>query len=420
MPDALGSVRNLVNSVSEVTLIQSYTPFGEVLESYGDGQTDYAFTGEMYDAGTGLVFLRARYYNPTDGRFLNRDVWGGNIQNPQTMNSYNYGLNSPMIYTDPSGEKCIIGFDVDWIPGKKCTDYDRQLAADAINYFAGFVNSPNFAVGYLYEVIDSLMVVGPEITRMFVSFQLDHNPMLNATTSTGAIVASIVCKNDNPIAILSALRNGLSGDFYYNFGRAAGRVSMFLLTATEITVSVGGAALTALASPFTAGISIGGTALAVSMTAYGALVLANVAVKEMSDHLILQAFTGKFEQPTLPGMEEHFLNPGDKAEIFVSKNIGILRNNGQNRRILQEPYFTSKGKRRIPDFDPQLTPGKIVEVKDRGYIAFEDNLRDFYEYAKRNGLKLELWYRGKLSEEILRLSKIENPIIILKNIPDGY
>jgi RHS repeat-associated protein len=103
LPDALGSVRNLVNSVSEVTLIQSYTPFGEVLESYGDGQTDYAFTGEMYDAGTGLVFLRARYYNPAGGRFLSRDVWDGDNQMPMSYNAWLYTYANPVGLVDPSG-----------------------------------------------------------------------------------------------------------------------------------------------------------------------------------------------------------------------------------------------------------------------------------------------------------------------------
>ena len=74
LPDALGSVRNLTDANAAITLRQSYTPFGEVLESSGAGQTDYAFTGEMFDPTTRLVFLRARYNCHTSEHYKNRDL----------------------------------------------------------------------------------------------------------------------------------------------------------------------------------------------------------------------------------------------------------------------------------------------------------------------------------------------------------
>ena len=74
--DALGSVRQLTDGNGVVTLVRSYQPYGEVLSSAGSSATSYGFTGEMVDT-SGLIFLRARYYTPWDGRFLTRDVWGG-------------------------------------------------------------------------------------------------------------------------------------------------------------------------------------------------------------------------------------------------------------------------------------------------------------------------------------------------------
>ncbi|PKO16677.1 MAG: hypothetical protein CVU39_07585 [Chloroflexi bacterium HGW-Chloroflexi-10] len=101
--DALGSVRNLVDSTGAVTLTQSYTPYGEVLTTSGTGVTDYAYTGEMYDAGTGLVFLRARYYSVGDGRFISRDIWNGLRSLSQSQNRWAYVINNPIRYYDPSG-----------------------------------------------------------------------------------------------------------------------------------------------------------------------------------------------------------------------------------------------------------------------------------------------------------------------------
>jgi len=65
LPDALGSVRQIADDSGLVTLGQSFTPFGEVLETYGSAQTDYAFTGEMYDPLIGFIYLRIRNRIPT-------------------------------------------------------------------------------------------------------------------------------------------------------------------------------------------------------------------------------------------------------------------------------------------------------------------------------------------------------------------
>ncbi len=49
------------------------------------------------------MFLRARYYDPSTGRFLSRDSFPGYVSLPQSQNPYAYGLNNPILYTDPSG-----------------------------------------------------------------------------------------------------------------------------------------------------------------------------------------------------------------------------------------------------------------------------------------------------------------------------
>jgi hypothetical protein len=49
--DALGSVRQLVDVDGELLLAHSYEPYGEVLESVGDGESSYSFAAEMADPG---------------------------------------------------------------------------------------------------------------------------------------------------------------------------------------------------------------------------------------------------------------------------------------------------------------------------------------------------------------------------------
>ena len=103
LADGLGSVRQVADAAGDVTLAQSFKPYGGVLESAGDGATAYAFTGEWTDE-TGLVHLRARYYAPASGRFLTRDPWGGDRQRPMTLNGFAYVEANPVNRTDPTGQ----------------------------------------------------------------------------------------------------------------------------------------------------------------------------------------------------------------------------------------------------------------------------------------------------------------------------
>ena len=100
--DALGSVRQLADTTGAVTLTQSYAPYGETISSVGSGASAYQFTGEMRDAN-GLTYLRARYYNSADGRFLSRDTWGGDYNRPLSLNRWGYVEGNPVNLVDPTG-----------------------------------------------------------------------------------------------------------------------------------------------------------------------------------------------------------------------------------------------------------------------------------------------------------------------------
>ena len=100
--DALGSVRQVADPAAEAVLTQSYQPYGEVLSQHGDGTTSYGFTSEWIDL-SGLIHLRARSYDPMQGRFISKDVWHGNSGKPMTYNYWNYGYSNPVTFVDPSG-----------------------------------------------------------------------------------------------------------------------------------------------------------------------------------------------------------------------------------------------------------------------------------------------------------------------------
>jgi RHS repeat-associated protein len=140
--DALGTpriVQGKTGSLSDVTR-HDYLPFGEELYvnmgtnsirsttmGYGTGGTNDGlrkkFTGYERDDETGLDFAQARYYSSRQGRFLSPDEFTGGpdelfdfadiasdnptfyaeIEDPQSLNKYQYCYNSPLSNIDPDG-----------------------------------------------------------------------------------------------------------------------------------------------------------------------------------------------------------------------------------------------------------------------------------------------------------------------------
>jgi RHS repeat-associated protein len=79
----------------------SYDAWG-TQTAQGTFNTRYAFTGrELADAG--LMYYRARQYDPGTGRFLHED----SVRFDESSNFYVYAANSPSLNTDPSGHHSI-------------------------------------------------------------------------------------------------------------------------------------------------------------------------------------------------------------------------------------------------------------------------------------------------------------------------
>lgn len=102
LADGLGSVRSEVVA-GEVMAATTYDPFGNLLDERGHNSTTYGYTGEQFDDVTGLLYLRARYYNPNLHTFMGKDPWSGNPGKPQSMNGWSYVDNNPINWTDPTG-----------------------------------------------------------------------------------------------------------------------------------------------------------------------------------------------------------------------------------------------------------------------------------------------------------------------------
>ena len=86
---------------SKEVISKSYTPFGEQIGEAGSG---FGYNGEYYNAATGMVYLRARFYEPEMNRFSQKDVVRGSVIQPGSLNRYTYVQNDPVNFIDPSGQ----------------------------------------------------------------------------------------------------------------------------------------------------------------------------------------------------------------------------------------------------------------------------------------------------------------------------
>ncbi|ELS32847.1 MULTISPECIES: putative Ig domain-containing protein [Pseudanabaena] len=100
--DGLGSTRLLTDASGQVTDRYVYDAYGKLIASAGNSSNSFQFAGEQRD-GTGLDYLRARYYDSDLGRFISKDAFGGRMSSPISKNPYAYANNNPINFTDPSG-----------------------------------------------------------------------------------------------------------------------------------------------------------------------------------------------------------------------------------------------------------------------------------------------------------------------------
>ena len=75
-----------------------YDAFGNTISCKEQVENRFRYQGEQYDPITRQYYLRARYYNPVIGRFIQEDTYYGD-----GLNLYEYCRNNSITYKDPTG-----------------------------------------------------------------------------------------------------------------------------------------------------------------------------------------------------------------------------------------------------------------------------------------------------------------------------
>ena len=96
--DEQNSTAYITGRGGEIENRYEYDAFGVLQNSMEEFHNRILYTGQQYDQTSGQYYLRARFYNPVIGRFVQEDEYRGD-----GLNLYAYCKNNPVVYYDPSG-----------------------------------------------------------------------------------------------------------------------------------------------------------------------------------------------------------------------------------------------------------------------------------------------------------------------------
>ena len=101
--DSHGNVVQLTDEAGNVIRTYEYDSFGNEIKPDSKDDNPFRYCGEYYDKETKEIYLRARYYQPDKGRFLTRDTYTGEEDEPLSLHLYTYCGNDGVNMIDPTG-----------------------------------------------------------------------------------------------------------------------------------------------------------------------------------------------------------------------------------------------------------------------------------------------------------------------------
>ena len=106
-------VVQIVDTSGNIVNQYDYDVWGNFITKNETIDNHFTYFGQTYDETTGLYYLRARYYDPTTGRFTQQDPA------EDGYNWYVYGNQNPVMYVDLDGEFAVeaaVATAPEWLP----------------------------------------------------------------------------------------------------------------------------------------------------------------------------------------------------------------------------------------------------------------------------------------------------------------
>jgi RHS repeat-associated protein len=158
--DASGNTAQMTNASGSVVNSYTYLPFGEQTASTTGVANPFTYAGEygVMDEGSGLYFMRHRWYSPALGRFVQQDpigLVGG-------TNLYAYVQNNPANYVDPAGLEP---------PEGPSPSGNAEGAGEGSKSFGGSTNAILDANRDAHQILDEAGMTGQTVKQRDESVQ---------------------------------------------------------------------------------------------------------------------------------------------------------------------------------------------------------------------------------------------------------
>jgi RHS repeat-associated protein len=127
--DQQGSTRLITSATGAKEAAVTYDAYGNTTGTTGTAKTPLGYDGQYTSSDTGLIYMRARVYDPATAQFLSVDPLDAITSEP-----YEYGGDNPVANVDPTGTSlCLFGY---------CLGFHPVNPVKAVaNFGAGFANA---------------------------------------------------------------------------------------------------------------------------------------------------------------------------------------------------------------------------------------------------------------------------------------
>ena len=230
-----GDAVQLTGTNGAVTKSYDYDAFGVERAPDANDTNPFRYSGEYLDFETNTIYLRARYYNPTTGRFLTEDSARAGL------NWYTYCNNNPILFIDPLGlDAVLINKPVDNVANKV-----------GVEHMGGFFQDSNDAwwfffwgdtVRYVQVEDASIFDSMDKMNKWLIDYRDPKDPDLrllnpdNPYRDSVYVKGNFVASHNGALALLSAYDksletwdgNGLPNQEYNVATKNCGQVTMDL------------------------------------------------------------------------------------------------------------------------------------------------------------------------------------------------
>jgi RHS repeat-associated protein len=215
--DALGSVVDLTTPAGTLLAQYKYDAWGNLRSSVDTPANVFGFTGHEMDPETGLIYAKARFYDPEIGRFLSHDPFEGDVGNPPSLHRYLYAFANPTSFVDPTGELPVLNEIKDFFK-RGGVDQAAELAGDVQEEFGtvagvlsgivlGIAGAAADTVAAAVEVVDT--VANAVVAGVAPDSELGQQAAAELNETIDSVTETFKVIKENPGAVGAALVDGV-------------------------------------------------------------------------------------------------------------------------------------------------------------------------------------------------------------------